>query len=321
MHIDAGSLSTALEATESMAEALIGRIWDRDHTVWQDDPTEVADRLGWLDCPTSMRSRVAGFRDVASGARADGVDHVLLVGMGGSSLYPEVLATSFPTAPGAMSLTVLDSTHPDAVSRTRHAFDPQRTLLVAASKSGSTIETRSHLDRFWADFVEAVGEQAAGPHVAAITDPGSELAALGHDRGFRAVVENPSDIGGRFSALSAFGLVPGALLGLDVEAHLDVAAAMAAECQQNRLQDNPGARLGAVMAEAAAAGRTQMTVLLPDSVRAGVDRAARGRVHRQTGAGAAPHRGRTRAVTRAVRPAPPGHRLRRSPGSRRDRRA
>lgn len=268
MNIDAGPLRTALEATVAVTEALISRIWDRDHTVWQDDPTEVADRLGWLDCPESMPARVDEFREIARGARADGLEHVLLVGMGGSSLYPEVLATSFPAAADALSLTVLDSTHPDAVARTRQAFDPARTLLVAASKSGSTIETRSHLDRFWADLVEAVGEQDAGSHVVAITDPGSDLARLGRERGFRAVVENPSDIGGRFSALSAFGLVPAALLGLDLSAHLDAAASMASACRHTDLDDNPGAGLGAVMAEAAAAGRGQMTVLLPDEVRA-----------------------------------------------------
>ncbi len=266
MHIDAGPLGTALEATVAVTEALIARIWDRDHTVWQDDPTEVADRLGWLDCPTSMRARLDEFRALADGARGDGLQHVLLVGMGGSSLYPEVLATAFPTSADGMSLTVLDSTHPDAVARAREAFDLTRTLLVVASKSGSTIETRSHLERFWADLVDEVGADRAGDHVVAITDPGSALAELGRDRGFRAVVENPPDIGGRFSALSAFGLVPAALLGLDLDAHLDAATRMAEACRSTDGEDNPAARLAAMMANGATGGHEQMTLLLPDSV-------------------------------------------------------
>ena len=266
MHIDAGPLATALEATVAVTEALIARIWDRDHTVWQDDPTEVADRLGWLDCPTTMRDRLDEFRALADGARADGLQHVLLVGMGGSSLYPEVLATSFPTPADGMSLTVLDSTHPDAVARAREAFDLSRTLLVVSSKSGSTIETRSHLERFWADLVDELGEDRAGGHVVAITDPGSALAQLGRQRGFRAVVENPSDIGGRFSALSAFGLVPAALLGLDLDDHLDAAARMADACRSTDGEDNPAARLGAVMADGATDGHEQLTILLPEAV-------------------------------------------------------
>ena len=268
MHIDAGPLGTALEATVAVTEALIARIWDRDHTVWQDDPTEVADRLGWLDCPTSMRARLDEFRALADGARADGLAHVLLVGMGGSSLYPEVLATAFPTPADGMSLTVLDSTHPDAVARARQAFDLSRTLVVAASKSGSTVETRSHLERLWADLVDEVGPARAGQHVVAITDPGSALAELGRERGFRAVVENPSDIGGRFSALSAFGLVPAALLGLDLDAHLDAAERMARACRSTDGEDNPAARLASIMADGAAERRDQLTILLPDDVAA-----------------------------------------------------
>ena len=148
MHIDAGPLATALEATVAVTEALIGRIWERDHTVWQDDPTEVADRLGWLDCPTAMRDRLRRVPGPGRRVRADGISTCCSSGMGGSSLYPEVLATAFPPPADGMSLTVLDSTHPDAVARAREAFDLSRTLLVVSSKSGSTIETRSHLERF-----------------------------------------------------------------------------------------------------------------------------------------------------------------------------
>lgn len=251
-----------------MNRALVDRIWDRDHTVWQDDPTEVADRLGWLDCPTSMRERVPEFTRLADEVAADGIDRVLLVGMGGSSLYPEVLAEVFGRSGQGLELSVLDSTHPDAVARARAGFAPGRTLLVASSKSGSTVETRSHLERFWTDLVEALGEAEAGRHVVAVTDPGSALADLGRERGFRDVVENPPDIGGRYSALSAFGLLPAALLGLDVTGHLEVAGRMAEACRAGAAADNPGLRLGTFVAEAAAAGRDQLTVLLPPPVRA-----------------------------------------------------
>jgi transaldolase / glucose-6-phosphate isomerase len=249
-----------------VSDSIVARIWARDHTVWQDDPTEVANRLGWLDCPTAMADRVPEFTALADHVRADGIDRVLLLGMGGSSLYPEVLATNAIAlgAPGDMSLTVLDSTHPAAVARARDQLDPHRTLVVAASKSGSTVETWCLLERFWEDLVEVHGDDGAGRHVVAITDPGSTLAALGEDRGFRAVVTNPPEIGGRFSALSAFGLVPAALLGIDLDAHLASARAMAQQCQQEH--DNPGVVLGRAMARAVTDGRWHLTVLLPDTL-------------------------------------------------------
>jgi transaldolase / glucose-6-phosphate isomerase len=247
-------------------ESIVARIWARDHTVWQDDPTEVANRLGWLDSPVAMADRLPEFTALANQVRADGIDHVLLLGMGGSSLYPEVLAANAIAlgAPGDMSLTVLDSTHPAAVARVRDQFDPDRTLVVASSKSGTTVETWCLLERFWEDLVTAHGVEAAGRHVVAITDPGSKLAALGEERGFRAVVTNPADIGGRFSALSAFGLVPAALLGIDLDAHLASARAMSERCQQEH--DNPGVALGRAMVRAFTDGRWHLTVLLPDTL-------------------------------------------------------
>lgn len=249
-----------------MSEPIVARIWARDHTVWQDDPTEVANRLGWLDCPVNMATRLPEFMALADKVRADGIDRVLLLGMGGSSLYPEVLATNavLMGAPGDMSLQVLDSTHPAAVARARDQFDPDRTLVVAASKSGTTVETWCLLERFWSDLVESHGEDRAGRHVVAITDPGSKLAALGGERGFRAVVTNPADIGGRFSALSAFGLIPAALLGIDLDAHLASARGMWEQCKQEH--DNPGVVLGRAMARAFTAGRWHLAVLLPDTL-------------------------------------------------------
>jgi glucose-6-phosphate isomerase len=148
----------------------------------------------------------------------------------------------------------------------REAFDPGTWLVVAASKSGTTIETRSHLARFWADLEQALGPEAAGAHVVAITDPGSDLVALGERDGFRAVVENDPDIGGRFSALSAFGLVPAALLGIDVRDHLAPARGMLERSRSDDLAVNEAARLGAVLGAGALNGRTQLTLLLPERI-------------------------------------------------------
>jgi transaldolase/glucose-6-phosphate isomerase len=258
-----GSLKRAVDEAAQTAAAWVPRIWQRDHTVWQEDPTEVADRLGWLDCPTGFQSETARLRAFADGLAEDGITDVLLVGMGGSSLYPEVLATTFGAQEGAPRLTVLDSTAPAAVTRVRDALDWTSTLVVAASKSGGTTETRSHLAYFTEVLRDAVGERA-GSRLVAITDPGSALEELGREQGFREVFTNPTDIGGRFSALSLFGLVPAALLGLDVDAHLRSSERMAETARRVSAQDNLPLRLGAAMAVAAREGRDKLTVLLPE---------------------------------------------------------
>ena len=260
-----GPLEAAAEEAAARIAQDVGRIWEGDHTVWQEDPTEVADRLGWLTCPTEFRSELDRLRAVADGVVEDGIEHVVLVGMGGSSLYPEVLATTFGSREGYPELHVLDSTDPAAVSRLHRELPWDRVLLVAASKSGTTTETRSHLAYFWDVLVDLYGVEA-GRRCMAVTDPGSALAELGMARSFRAVFENPPDIGGRFSALSYFGLVPAALLGLDLGAHLDRAAAVAEEARSGDPTVNAPLRLGAAMAAGVRAGRNKLTVLLPGSI-------------------------------------------------------
>lgn len=220
MHL--GPLCDAAREAVATARAVLPRIWDRDHTVWGPDPTEIADRLGWLDAPGRSRALVPGLHALVDGLRADGITDVLLVGMGGSSLYPQVLAEALGPAEGGLRLTVLDSTDPGAVLAVEAALPWDRTLLVPASSSGTTIETICHRERFLARLTEAHGD-AAGRFVVPITDPGSQLDARAAADGYRAVVHGQPDVGGRFSALTAFGLLPAALLGLDVEAHLAVA--------------------------------------------------------------------------------------------------
>jgi glucose-6-phosphate isomerase len=246
-------LGPIAEATDAAAADLgerraVDRLVARDHTLWQDDPTEVADRLGWLDCPTSMRGELARLHAVAEACSDDGLERVVVLGMGGSSLFPEVLARTFGSRPDRLQITVLDTTDPAAVRRVEEDWPLARTLFVVASKSGTTIETRSHLEHFWAAHPDP-------SCFVATTDPGSDLARVAGERGFRATFENPSDIGGRYSALSLFGLVPAALAGVDAGALLDGGAA----CLDDLA---PAARLAAVMAGGVHAGRDKLTLVL-----------------------------------------------------------
>ncbi len=257
-----GDLGLAVEAT---VDALAGRraierLWAGDHTLWQDDPTEVADRLGWLQAPHDSYAAADELAAFAAGCADDGFTHALVMGMGGSSLFPEVLARSFPSPDGALALSVLDTTDPAAVARVGDTLPLDRTLFVASSKSGTTIETWSHLAHFW-DRVRRPEQFAV------VTDPGSQLGELGRNRSFRRVVENRPDIGGRYSALSAFGMVPAALAGLDVRALLDGALAMADELRSTEdPHDHPGLRLGATLGAAAHAGRDKLTLLVDPEV-------------------------------------------------------
>ncbi len=207
----------------------IDRIWERDATVWTG--ADEAKWLGWLDEPRRMHERVGGLVELAAAVRADGLDTIVLLGMGGSSLAPEVLGGTF----GATSLHVLDTTHPTAIRALEERIDLDRTLFVSASKSGSTLETRSHSDYFWK-------KTGKGEQWVAITDPGSSLEALAQERGFRHVFQGEPTIGGRYSALSPFGIVPAALAGIDVEALLASAEAMAERCRRD--EGNPGYELG-----------------------------------------------------------------------------
>jgi glucose-6-phosphate isomerase len=241
-------------------DRVLERIWARDHTVWKPDPTEISNRLGWLDVADAMRRHVDELVAFARTAAADGLETAVLLGMGGSSLAPEVLATTFGSAAEALELRVLDTTHPATIERVTTGLDLDRTLFVAASKSGTTIETRSHLEHFWSLVPD-------GRRFAAITDPGSPLGDVASERGFRASFENPEDIGGRYSALSYFGLVPAALIGAPLDDLLGSAVAMAsASGPPAPAAESPGAALGAALGEAAGAGLDKLTLVLPEEV-------------------------------------------------------
>ena len=254
MHSElAGAVEAQLQLFER--DRVIARIWERDHTVWKPDPTELADRLGWLDVAKGMRSAVPELEAFAADVAGAGFRHVLLLGMGGSSLGPEVIRATYGIAPGRLDLVILDSTDPVQIRETEAKLHLARTLVIVASKSGTTIETTSHLDYFW----RRIGK---GEQFVAITDHGTPLEALGIARNFRRVFTNRPDIGGRYSVLSHFGMVPAALIGAPIGQMLDDAMAMAANCGPDvPLRENPGAMLGVQLGEAALAGGDKCTLI------------------------------------------------------------
>jgi glucose-6-phosphate isomerase len=243
---------------ELARESVIERVWQGDYTLWSDDPTEITEpnRLGWLEVPESMRGETSALRAFAIDVAGDGYRKAVLFGMGGSSLAPEVMQRTFGTRAGLLELEVLDSTHPDAVLDLADRLDLQRTLFIVASKSGSTIETLTQFEYFWSLIPD-------GRHFVAITDEGSLLQKLGEERGFRRVFINRPDIGGRYSALSYFGMVPAALIGANLDEMLSQAGAMADACRNEDPEANPGAMLGAAIGDAALAGHDKLTLLLP----------------------------------------------------------
>jgi glucose-6-phosphate isomerase/transaldolase/glucose-6-phosphate isomerase len=248
-------------------DRVVERLWHHDHTLWAPEPREIADRLGWLRYAPSAEES-ARLTQLAAAARQEGIEHVVLLGMGGSSLGAEALGSSIPP-PGDANrgethpeLLVLDSTVPERVRQVRAAIEPARTLFLVASKSGTTAEVQALFDYFWRETTLASDDP--GRCFLVITDADTPLVNLAASRGFREIFTNPSDIGGRFSVLSLFGIVPAALAGLDVGELLARASAARAACQPDRpAADNPGAALGALLGAAALAGRDQATLLVP----------------------------------------------------------
>jgi transaldolase/glucose-6-phosphate isomerase len=239
------------------------RLWDTDPSLWSANPGQQAgiqDRLGWLHLPEKMLGNAAEFRELATHGRA--YSDVVLLGMGGSSLCPDVLRSTFGSARGHPRLHVLDTTDPSTIIGVRGKIRIQDSLFLVASKSGETTETLSHFAYFW-DQVEKVGlGDAPGRHFAAITDPGTSLEKLAKDHRFRWIFRNPPDLGGRYSALSYFGMVPGALIGVNVDEMLGRGLEMAQQCAGSvPAETNPGVWLGAVMGQLASHGRNKLTLI------------------------------------------------------------
>lgn len=243
----------ASDITRELTERdAVRRLYDLDHTLWRDDPTELADRLGWIPVVAEVRAGLADLRRRCA-RLTEGVDHVLVMGMGGSSLFPEVLAQTVTDAPGPR-LHVLDTTDPAAIARIAAACPPERTLHLASSKSGSTVETRSHLEWAWARSGDPT-------RFAVVTDPGSDLGALARARHFAEVFENRPDIGGRYSALSLFGIVPALLAGADAEALLDGGLEALDACRPDGAPEaNPAIALAGALAAGVRSGRDKATL-------------------------------------------------------------
>ena len=236
------------------AEAYPERLWAGDPTVWSEDPIpELADRLGWLKLHETMPARVPEMTAIAQSLVDDGVLDVVVCGMGGSSLAPDVFAHVIGSAATYPKVTVLDSTHPAAVETVASAIDIERAAFVVSSKSGTTLETLSFFRYFW----ERTGGD--GSRFIAITDPGTPLAELGAERGFRAVVLAPPDVGGRYSALTPFGLLPVALMGIDPRALLERAAAFASDAAGRPAAEDPAIALGLAWAAHAMNGHDKLT--------------------------------------------------------------
>jgi transaldolase/glucose-6-phosphate isomerase len=242
---------------------VVRRIWDRDPSVWSN--ADEARWLGWLTLPMQEREEVAPAVRFASEIKAEGTTDVVLLGMGGSSLAPEVMRSIIGRAAGYPAFHVVDSTDPGQIRAVERAIDVRRTIVLVASKSGSTLEVNILKQQFFHRAVDELGEREAGRHFVLTTDPGSKLEAIAKQEGFRTIFPGLPTVGGRYSALSNFGLVPAAVLGADPAVLLERAREMAQRCELSGA-DNPGLGLGAVLGELALNGCDKPTLIAPPSL-------------------------------------------------------
>lgn len=269
LRLQLGKHQSAFETAlnEMGASNIPERIWQHDHTVWRPIPDEIRNRLGWLHVADHMQMHLPQIEALVFSVQAAGYNQAVLLGMGGSSLAPELFARTFPLKDGFLHLQVLDSTDPGAVRSIEQSLDISRTLFIVSTKSGSTEETLSFFRYFYTRCVEHLGAELAGEHFIAITDPGSKLVQLAAAHNFRATFLNDPDIGGRYSALSYFGLVPAALAGVDLYRLLANAERMMQACGPfTPFQENPGAVLGAVMGALANQGTNKLTLAVSPQI-------------------------------------------------------
>jgi len=259
-----GSYASQVEATlaDLAQRDAAARIWAKDPALWTSEADHqkiIRNSLGWLTVTTTIRQHASGLARFAVEVGQAGFTHVLLLGMGGSSLCPDVLRLAFGETAGFPKLLVLDTTDPASVQAFEQSVDLPRTLFIVSSKSGTTPEIAAFFQYFFSKVRGLKGERA-GEQFIAITDAGTPLERTGGETRFRHVFLNPSDIGGRYSALSFFGMVPATLMGLDVLRMLDRADRMAQACRPGAPpRENPGVRLGAIMGGLAKAGRDKLT--------------------------------------------------------------
>jgi transaldolase/glucose-6-phosphate isomerase len=257
----------AARVKQATEEDVARRVWRRDESLWGGPGPEIGDRLGWLTISDTMLEHCADLKAFAQACREDGLTDAVLLGMGGSSLGPEVIRRSFGDGTDGMRLHVLDSTDPGAVLEAERAIDLKSALFIVSSKSGGTIETLSQFRYFHARASEALGAEEAGKHFVAITDPDTSLAELAREKGFLHTFVNDPEIGGRYSVLSYFGLVPAALMGVDVGAVLERAQIAEQVCRHDdHSSNNSGLWLGIAMGELAQHRRDKLTFVVEDPI-------------------------------------------------------
>lgn len=240
---------------------ILRRIWSKDYTVWSDNPDEISNRLGWLDSPERMESRIPEITAFAEDLNSDQMSDILLMGMGGSSLAAEFFASVKIKDKSRFRFHVISSTHPGVVKKYYDNLDPSKTLYIASTKSGGTVETISLLKFFHNSARDRLGTEDAGEHFVAITDPGSGLEKVAREMRFRKIFLGDPEVGGRFSALSYFGLVPATLCGWDISLLLQRARLISDECK--REENNPGFSLGTLLGLLALQGVDKLFVSLP----------------------------------------------------------
>ena len=250
------------------------RIWDHDAALWQSDPNvqgAIKNRLGWLDVAITTLENLSEITDFVNQVTQDGYTFAVLLGMGGSSLAPEMLREAFETTDSLMQLIVLDTTDPDTIHEVERIIDLPKTLFIVASKSGKTLETLSHF-KYFSDKVSKLSGENIGQHFIAITDPGTPLEQLARENSFRHIFLNPADIGGRYSVFSYFGMVPAALMGLDIEQLLVRGLTMMGACGEgaedgiNQDAHNPGLALGAILGALGSSGRDKVTFFISPEI-------------------------------------------------------
>jgi glucose-6-phosphate isomerase len=264
MNASLGKYQTSVEKSLNhiSREKIIVRIWQKDHTVWRKDPTEISNRLGWLDCIEVTKKSFSEIISFVEELKKEGFTDALLMGMGGSSLAPEVFRLTFGVKKGFLDLHVLDSTHPEAIIDYEKKLDPNKTLYTVSTKSGGTVETMSFMKYFFTSVSKKLGKGNASKHFIAITDPGSGLEDTAKKLNFRKIFLNDPDIGGRFSALSLFGIVPAVLIGIDIIKLFDETSKIVNECKHPEVSENSGAKLGGIIGSLAKEGVDKLTFLI-----------------------------------------------------------
>ena len=245
-------------------EDVVNRIWNKDFKVWSNDPTEISNRLGWLDSVDVTNKSLNDIIQFVDEVRKAGYTHALLMGMGGSSLAPEVFRLIFGVKEGYLDLSVIDSTHPEVVMNYAKEFNPAKTLYIVSTKSGGTVETFSFMKFFYNYALHILGKDEVGKHFAAITDPGSGLQKIAGELKFRKIFLNDPNIGGRFSALSFFGIVPAALIGVDVEKFLTLAKDETLNCKKSgaEISKNIAAMIGVIIGKLGKTGIDKLTYIV-----------------------------------------------------------